>query len=1342
MQNPRPQARAVSLFFVALLLTSGVGLPFFTGDASAATYLGEDWEPPTGDSAWSKTAIPRVGQDCTVALFGMCSLEVNAQVNGAPVSASRLILEDVPPPGYVVSFYFRNNEPTPTSSSWFTMHFGNLTWARVNLTHGSGNQVVLSTNAQTTGPLVTPSGAAWSSAGKTWYRLVLKANLLDGTLRVEVRSATGLLLATGAGLALPNGGKVAALAFEGSYTGTNPLTQPPQKMNYDLFSLADADAPSAPRLLTAVAGPGLGEVTVSWQAPWDDGGLPILHYNVYRGTAAGAVTTLLGNTTNLSYVASGMANGESYFYAARAVSAAGEGAQSNVALGTTFNVPSAPRALSAPIGPNVGEIRLTWQAPANNGGSPITNYTIYRGTSPDNAAFLAKVGNVLSYVDAHLPNGTTWYYNVTATNAVGEGPSSAAASGTPHPDAATLPTSLVLRPDPWWTNQERQLNFTYTVAASQCEPEQTCPAPHEWRVYQDGSTTGLDGILLAAGTNTHDGHAEWTTYSVSTSVTPTGLDGTHRLKIAVNAREASTDWRITTTLFQNGLPQPDPVCNPTPAFSTYLMPGIAPTPGPGWPYAKTYAYELNGTVGAYRAVFVDGCPTNGSLGPGDGFHEIGYGGILLNQSAVGKILQIPDSTGNLVSFIIGTDGDGSGVIGDSALDCLQGPHRLQANVTCLPDAAGKLVVLLLPASAPNLPTSQDPIWGRAFTCIDIPRVKTECAPLEAGPNQGSGGGSSIGYQPDQSPQNRMGDAWERYANDKAGGLDWIVDTVQDSEFPAGEICTLDCFGRGTGDGLKNLQEFRWSTLPLGALKVEGVTVFPNARDYDLDNWEDGDEHAYWNDEDNDVHLEHPAWDVLQVSPFDPDASNDVDKDGVLNPLHDDDSDNDTLLDGDEFTTWLSYPEFADSDCAIEMRSCSPPGPSFHTTHLGEPGTGDHIGDARESAAWGGAWNTDHDGDGIRNNLLDPDADGDGLYDGLEFPLGVGGRCALICTDPAQFDTDGDGLLDGADVRVPAGDYRIRLFVPKGIAYDYTVGTYTFYGEAAAQTDKTDADTDGDGLPDGWEVKYRLNPFVDDADNDTDGDGLTNLAGGVPHEPRALGRHESGQPRLGQRRAPGRMGGCGRGRHEAPGRDEPHRARHGPRRPQGRRRGQQPRQSILAPPLGHGRRRPHGLPGGRHLRGQTRPRRPRQLGRVLQLDGPGHAQRLPGGRRLQDELQQSRPEQRRPPRRMGHGRRRARGRPRRLPPPVRRAAPSPPRASPSQSTAAQARRLRDVQPALRRRARHGRARRGSRHRAGRGQGHPQRHCGRRRQQLREAARGSSPLGRGRVGRSHPAPAKDE
>ena len=42
------------------------------------------------------------------------------------------------------------------------------------------------------------------------------------------------------------------------------------------------------------------------------------------------------------------------------------------------------------------------------------------------------------------------------------------------------------------------------------------------------------------------------------------------------------------------------------------------------------------------------------------------------------------------------------------------------------------------------------------------------------------------------------------------------------------------------------------------------------------------------------------------------------------------------------------------------------------------------------------------------------------------------------------------------------------------------------------TNPANADTDGDGMKDGWEVHHGLNPKVNDATGDKDGDGVSNL----------------------------------------------------------------------------------------------------------------------------------------------------------------------------------------------------------------------------------------------------------
>ena len=97
----------------------------------------------------------------------------------------------------------------------------------------------------------------------------------------------------------------------------------------------------------------------------------------------------------------------------------------------------------------VGNARamVTWAAPASNGGSPITSYTV---TATD-VANSARGGQtctwttgVLSCIVTGLTNSDTYTFTVTATNAEGTGPASAASnSGIPGPsELAIMTTSL------------------------------------------------------------------------------------------------------------------------------------------------------------------------------------------------------------------------------------------------------------------------------------------------------------------------------------------------------------------------------------------------------------------------------------------------------------------------------------------------------------------------------------------------------------------------------------------------------------------------------------------------------------------------------------------------------------------------------------------------------------------------------------------------------------------------------------------------------------------------------------------------------------------------------------
>jgi hypothetical protein len=64
-------------------------------------------------------------------------------------------------------------------------------------------------------------------------------------------------------------------------------------------------------------------------------------------------------------------------------------------------------------------------------------------------------------------------------------------------------------------------------------------------------------------------------------------------------------------------------------------------------------------------------------------------------------------------------------------------------------------------------------------------------------------------------------------------------------------------------------------------------------------------------------------------------------------------------------------------------------------------------------------------------------------------------------------------------------------VPSGIDTDIDGESRIFGAEVDMGADEV-VDTDGDGMPDRWEILYSLDPLADDADLDPDGDGLKNL----------------------------------------------------------------------------------------------------------------------------------------------------------------------------------------------------------------------------------------------------------
>jgi hypothetical protein len=115
----------------------------------------------------------------------------------------------------------------------------------------------------------------------------------------------------------------------------------------------------------------------------------------YQGTASGVATFTVGSGTT-TFTATAMA-------------------------------PTAPTGLTTTAA--TSQINLTWNAPANTGGTAVTGYQVFRGTNPGGEGAVAIASPTsTSYTDTAATAGTTYYYTVKAVNSVGNSPASNEAS--------------------------------------------------------------------------------------------------------------------------------------------------------------------------------------------------------------------------------------------------------------------------------------------------------------------------------------------------------------------------------------------------------------------------------------------------------------------------------------------------------------------------------------------------------------------------------------------------------------------------------------------------------------------------------------------------------------------------------------------------------------------------------------------------------------------------------------------------------------------------------------------------------------------------------------------------
>ena len=199
--------------------------------------------------------------------------------------------------------------------------------------------------------------------------------------------------------------------------------------------------PEAPTGLTAME-PEPTQITFSWTAPSDNGGAPITAYDL-RHIETGAADKSDANWTvkedvwitgsgPLQDSLTGLTGGTQYDVQVRAVNAAGESEWSATVTGTTAPpvAPEAPTGLTARVVSGEARVVLSWTAPANTGGAPITGYKI-EASDDGNTSWTevrTTTGAGAGYTDlGDDGNGPMFgveevrHYRVAAINSVGPG---------------------------------------------------------------------------------------------------------------------------------------------------------------------------------------------------------------------------------------------------------------------------------------------------------------------------------------------------------------------------------------------------------------------------------------------------------------------------------------------------------------------------------------------------------------------------------------------------------------------------------------------------------------------------------------------------------------------------------------------------------------------------------------------------------------------------------------------------------------------------------------------------------------------------------------------------------
>lgn len=168
-------------------------------------------------------------------------------------------------------------------------------------------------------------------------------------------------------------------------------------------------------VLNLASDPSNNSVLLHWDAPSNTGGFPVATYAIYLATSSGntLLINLPGNAT--SYHITGLTNGNSYTYSVVPITY-------NPVLdqhinGDSSSVTTKPYTFAGPpqnlvATPADASMILTWSAPSNTGGYPISIYVI--NTYDLSNTLLFTESSLTPYTQYGLTNGTSYNFQIVS----------------------------------------------------------------------------------------------------------------------------------------------------------------------------------------------------------------------------------------------------------------------------------------------------------------------------------------------------------------------------------------------------------------------------------------------------------------------------------------------------------------------------------------------------------------------------------------------------------------------------------------------------------------------------------------------------------------------------------------------------------------------------------------------------------------------------------------------------------------------------------------------------------------------------------------------------------------